>query len=175
MDIDIDLSPSKRPLIFKKIREERGALNVVQVATFGTASSKAAIATACRGYRSVEYPKGIDVDIAQYMSSLVPSERGFTWSLHDCIYGNEEKERKPISALIHQFEQYEGLLEIALGVEDLIIRRGQHASGVILYNESPYNTGALMKSPNGDITTQFDLHAAEKCGDVKFDLNIIQQ
>lgn len=29
MDIDIDLSPSKRLLIFKKIREERGALNVV--------------------------------------------------------------------------------------------------------------------------------------------------
>ena len=66
-DIDIDLAPSKRPLILKRIREERGELNVAQVATFGTASSKVAIATACRGYRTKESPKGIDVDISQYM------------------------------------------------------------------------------------------------------------
>lgn len=74
-DIDIDLAPSKRPAIFKAIREERGEFGLVQVATFGTEGTKSAILTACRGYRSEEYPEGIDVDIAQYMSSLVPQER----------------------------------------------------------------------------------------------------
>lgn len=29
----------------------------------------------CRGYRTEEYPEGIDVDEAQYMSSLIPQER----------------------------------------------------------------------------------------------------
>lgn len=168
-DIDLDLAPSKRPIVLKKIREERGELNVAQVATFGTTSAKAAIATACRGYRSEECPKGIDVDIATYLSSLVPSERGMTWTLQECFEGNEEKDRKPIKELCNQFEQYPGLKEIALGIEDLIVRRGQHASGVILYNNSPYDTGALMRSPNGDVTTQFDLHRAELLGDTKFD------
>lgn len=47
----------------------------MQVVTFGTEATKSAIQTACRGYRSEEYPDGIDVDIAQYMSSLIPQER----------------------------------------------------------------------------------------------------
>ena len=139
-------------------------MNVAQVATFGTASSKVAIATACRGYRTKENPKGIDVDISQYMSSLVPMERGVTRTLSQCIYGDEEKGFKPIQELINQFEQYPGLLEIALGVEGLVVRRGIHASGVILYNNSPFETTALMKSPNGDITTQFELHRSEMLG-----------
>lgn len=62
-------------MIFEKIREERGEFGVVQVVTFGTEGTKSAIQTACRGYRSEEYPDGIDVDIAQYMSSLIPQER----------------------------------------------------------------------------------------------------
>lgn len=168
-DIDLDLAPSKRPLVLKKIREERGELNVAQVATFGTTSSKSAIGTACRGYRSKEYPKGIDVDIATYLSSLVPVERGLVWSLSECFEGNEEKNRKPVKELVSQFEKYPGLKEIALGIENLVVRRGQHASGVILYNNSPFETTALMRSPNGDITTQYDLHRAERAGDVKFD------
>ena len=134
-----------------------------------TTSAKAAITTACRGYRDDDNPDGIDVDIATYLSSLVPIERGISWSLTECFYGNEEKNRKPIKELINQVEQYPGLKEIAFGIEDLVVRRGQHASGVILYNNSPYDTTALMRSPNGDITTQFDLHKSESLGDVKFD------
>lgn len=168
-DIDVDLAPSKRGLILKKIREERGELNVVQVATFGTETPKAAIACACKGYCSKDYPSGIDVDVSQYLSSLVPVERGIAWSLSDCLDGNEQKERKPVRELVSQFAQYPGLKEIALGIEGLVCRRGQHASGVILYNDTPFETGALMRSPNGDITTQFDLHRAEACGDTKFD------
>lgn len=168
-DIDLDLAPSKRPLVLKKIREERGELNVAQVATFGTTSSKSAIGTACRGYRSKDCPKGIDVDVATYLSSLVPVERGLVWSLSECFEGNEEKNRKPVRELVSQFEKYPGLKEIALGIENLVVRRGQHASGVILYNNSPFETTALMRSPNGDITTQYDLHRAERAGDVKFD------
>lgn len=168
-DIDLDLAPSKRPLVLKRIREERGELNVAQVATFGTTSSKSAIGTACRGYRSKECPKGIDVDVATYLSSLVPVERGLVWSLSECFEGNEGKNRKPVRELVSQFEKYPGLKEIALGIENLVVRRGQHASGVILYNNSPFETTALMRSPNGDITTQYDLHRAERAGDVKFD------
>lgn len=168
------MSPSKRPLVFKKLREKRGELNVAQVATFGTTSARAAVATACRGYRSKEYPKGIDSDISLYLSGLIPSERGITWSLTECFEGNEEKGRKPIRELCSQFENYPGLKEIALGIENLIVRRGVHASGVIFYNNSPFETSALMKSPGGDITTQFDLHMEEKLGGTKFDFLVTE-
>ena len=114
MDVDIDLAPSKLQKIFSAIREERGELGIVQVCTFGTEGTKSAILTACRGYRSEEYPNGIDNDEAQYISSLVPSERGFLWTLKDLIEGNPEKDRKTLVDdrmktydLQNMFEQYE--------------------------------------------------------------------
>ena len=173
-DIDTDLSPSKRKLIFKKIREERGELNVLQVATFGTEGTRSAIQTACRGYRSEEFPNGIDVDIAQYLSGLIPQERGFLWSLEDVVNGNEEKERKPVRGFIEEVNKYPGLLDIMISIEGLVNKRGQHASGVILYNNSPFETDALMRSPNGDLITQFSLHDAEKLGDTKFDFLVTE-
>lgn len=116
-DIDIDLAPSKRPAIFAAIRKERGELGLVQVATFGTEGTKSAVLTACRGYRSEDYPDGIDVDIAQYMSSLIPQERGFLWPISDVINGNPDKDRKPVHAFVREVNQYPGLLNIIQSIE----------------------------------------------------------
>lgn len=181
-DIDIDICPSKRPLILQKIKEERSSMLVdglpewaykelgcTLVATFGTETTKSAIQTSCRGYRSEDYPDGIDVDTAQYMSSLVPSERGFLWSLTDVVYGNEELDRKPNSLFINEVNKYPGLLEIMLSIQGLISRRGSHASGVIFFDGDPFEHCAFMKTPSGDITTQFDLHDSEWCGLTKYD------
>ena len=79
-DIDIDLAPSKRPIIFDAIRKERGEFGLIQVATFGTEGTKSAILTACRGYRSEDYPNGIDVDQAQYMASSFPGPMPSTFN-----------------------------------------------------------------------------------------------
>lgn len=173
-DIDIDLTPSKRKKVFEAIREERGELNCVQVCTFGTEGTRSAVAAACRGYRSEEYPDGIEVETAQFLSSLIPVERGFLWPIHDVIYGNEEKDRKPIETFLKEVNKYPGLLNIIESIEGLVNKRGQHASGVILYNNSPYDTGAIMRSPNGDLTTQFSLHDAEALGDVKYDFLVTE-
>ena len=181
-DIDLDLCPSKRPMIIQKIKEERGKnfradidvlsrknLGCTLVATFGTETTKSTIQTACRGYRSEEYPNGIDNDIAQYLSSLVPSERGFLWSLDEVINGNKEKDRYPVVQFINEVNQYPGLLEIMQGIEGLISRRGSHASGVIMFDEDPYEFGCFMKTPSGDVITQYDLHMAEAAGMTKYD------
>ena len=173
-DIDIDLAPSKRPAVFSAIRKERGDLGLVQVATFGTEGTKSAILTACRGYRSEEYPDGIDVDIAQYMSSLVPQERGFLWDIKDVVYGNEEKDRRPVMPFIKEVNNYPGLLDIIMYITGLVNKRGIHASGVILYGQDPFETASFMKAPNGDLITCYDLHHAEAAGDTKYDLLVTE-
>ena len=173
-DIDIDLAPSKRPIVFEAIRKERGPLGLVQVATFGTEGTKSAILTACRGYRSEDCPDGIDVDIAQYMSSLIPQERGFLWDIKDVVYGNEEKDRKPVAAFIREVNNYPGLLDIIMYISGLVNKRGIHASGVILYDEDPYETAAFMKAPNGALITCYDLHRAEAAGDTKYDMLVTE-
>ena len=173
-DIDIDLTPSKRGKVFEALRKERNELNVIQVCTYGTEGTRSAIAAACRGYRSEIWPDGIDVEISQYLSSLIPQERGFLWSIHDAVYGNPDKERQPIMALVNELNKYPGLLEIIESIDGLVNKRGQHASGVILYNESPFDTDAIMRSPNGDLTTQYSLHEAEELGDVKYDFLVTE-
>lgn len=173
-DIDIDLAPSKRPAIFEAIRKERGELGLVQVATFGTEGTKSAILTACRGYRSEDCPEGIDVDTAQYMSSLIPQERGFLWPIKDVVHGNEEKDRKPITAFLHEVNNYPGLLDIIISIEGIVNKRSSHASGVILYGEDPYETAAFMRTPSGDLITCYDLHKAEAAGDTKYDFLVTE-
>lgn len=173
-DIDIDLAPSKRKAIFDAIREERGEINVVQVCTFGTEGSRSAVLAAARGYRSEDYPDGIDIETAQYLSGLIPQERGVLRSIKEVVYGNEEKEIKPIKSFVQELEKYPGLLEIIISIEGLVNKRSIHASGVMLYNESPFETNALMRSPNGDLTTQFSLKDSELLGDTKFDFLVTE-
>lgn len=186
-DIDIDLAPSKRPLILKRIKEERGQnfnqdldvlskenLGTTLIATFGTEGTRSTILTACRGYRSEEFPDGIDVDTAQYMSSLIPSERGFLWPLKDVINGNEDKDRKPIKTFLNEVNQYPGLLDIMVAIEGLINKRSSHASGVIMFDEDPYKFGCFMRTPKGEIITQYDLHMCEAGGMTKYDFLVTE-
>lgn len=174
-DIDIDLAPSKRELIFEKIREERGQLGCVQLCTFGTATTKSALQIAARGYRTSEYPDGINSDISQYLTSLIPSERGFLWDFHDVVYGNEEKDRKPNKIFLNEMAKYPGLLEIAMKLEGLVVSRSVHASGVNFYGDDPFETACFMKTSKGVLITQYSLHQAEHCGDTKFDFLVTQQ
>ncbi len=168
-DIDLDLAPSKLPKIFSEIRKERGELGLLQVCTFGTEATKAAIATACRGYRSEDYPEGIDNGEARYIASLVPTERGFQWSVKDLTVGDPDKGRKPQETFITAVNKYPGLMDIIKGIEGMVSRRGIHASGVIFFDGNTYDSAAVMRAPNGNLTTQWDLHDQEAAGSVKYD------
>ena len=186
-DIDIDICPSKKGTIVKKIKEERGSrfnpdidelsrknLGCTLIATYGTEQTKSAVLTACRGYRSEDYPDGIDNDEAQYIASLIPSERGFLWPLEDVINGNKDKGREPVQVFVKEVNLYPGLLDIIFGIVGLINKRSSHASGVILFDEDPYEFGCFMKTPKGEIITQYDLHDCEAAGLTKYDFLVTE-
>ena len=186
-DIDLDLCPSKRPNILRRIKEERSHgfhagldeqsranLGCTLIATFGTETTKSAVLTACRGYRSEEFPDGIDVDTAQYLTSLVPQERGFLWPISDVVNGNPDKDRKPVTNFVREVNQYPGLLDIIVAIEGIKNKRSSHASGVILFDEDPYEFGAFMKTPKGEIITQYDLHMCEAQGMTKYDFLVTE-
>ena len=96
------------------------------------------------------------------------------WSLDEVINGNKEKDRYPVVQFINEVNQYPGLLEIMQGIEGLISRRGSHASGVIMFDEDPYEFGCFMKTPSGDVITQYDLHDAEYMGLTKYDFLVTE-
>ena len=163
LDIDTDIEGGKRAQVLAALRDKYGHDRVANVVTFGTEGSRSAIQTAARGL-------GIDNDISLYISSLVPSDRGKMRTLSQCYYGDEEEGFAPIPLFRQQMNEYPELWSVAQKVEGLVCRVGEHAGGVIFVDEPFTNSTALMKVPNGDIVTQFDLHDSEAVSLIKIDL-----
>ena len=167
LDVDTDIEGGKRAQVLAALRKKYGQDRVSNVVTFGTEGSKSAIQTAARGL-------GIDNDISLYISSLIPADRGKIRTLHQCYYGDPSEGFDPIPLFIQQMDQYPELWTVAQKVEGLVCRVGEHAGGVIFVDEDFTNSTALMKVPNGDIVTQFDLHDSEAASLIKIDLLSIE-
>lgn len=163
-DVDVDSEASKKDIIRKKLKEKamRTGGDAVAICTFGTEGSRSAILTACRSI-------GLTPDEGQFISSLVKQERGFSWSISDCYYGNPDKDREPIKEFQEAIDSHPGLLEIVLGIEGLVGRSGIHACGVNILNHAIYENNALMTAPNGTEITQFDLGDSDYMGGLKMD------
>lgn len=162
-DIDFDTESDKRAKVFSELQKYFRGIggDVVNVCTFGTEGTKGAIKTAARGLN-------VDDNIVTYLTSLIPNERGFDWSLHDCYYGNGG-DRKPIKAFVDLMNQNQMLWEVSQNIEGLITHLGVHASGILCLNSPLTDNGSFMKTNNGQLVTAYDLHDQEYCGLVKYD------
>lgn len=164
LDIDTDIEGGKRAQVLKHLRDVYGEDRVANVATFRTEKSKSAVLTAARGL-------GIDVDIAQYIASLIPADRGQLRTLDQCMYGDEEKEWPPIKQFVFEMtENYPELWNVAHNIEGLICGSGIHAGGVIFVDEPFTESTGLMRAPDGTLCTQFELHDCEDASLIKIDL-----
>lgn len=149
------------------MKEYFGEDKVLNVATFSKISSKTAIERACAGL-------DISNDIAGYLKSLISVNRGKVAKLKDCIFGNSEKNIKPVNSLAHELKKYPKVQEVALALEGLITNRGTHAAGVIVCNEPYTNYISAMRSADGTLTTCYDLWDAEEAGCIKFDMLTVE-
>ena len=164
LDVDVDIEGGRRKTVLDHLRKVYGDDRVANVATFGTEKSKSAILTACRGL-------GIDVDIAQYLASMIVADRGQLRTLDQTFYGDEDSDFAPNKQFVYEMtENYPEVWQVAKKIEGLVCRLGEHAGGVIFVDEAFENSTALMRAPNGDIMTQFDLHDCEDCSLIKYDL-----
>lgn len=163
LDVDVDIEGSRRGDVLNKLRQVYGSDRVANVITFGSEKSKSAILTAARGL-------GIDIDEAQYISSLIPADRGQLRTLSQCYYGDKDNGYRPVAQFVTAMNENPELWRVAHKIEGLVCRSGIHAGGVIFVDESFTNTTSLMRAPDGTIVTAFDLHDAEDCSLIKYDL-----
>ena len=164
LDVDIDIESNKREEVLKNFRKQYGENRVANVLTLKTEKSKQAILTAARGL-------GIDIDIAQYLSSMIVADRGQTRTLDQTYYGDPDNGFEPNYTFRKEMdEKYSQLWEVAKSIEGLICGMGVHAGGVIFVDEPFENYTALMRAPSGEIITQFELHSAESTGLIKYDI-----
>jgi DNA polymerase-3 subunit alpha len=105
---------------------------------------------------------------------MIPVERGKSWSLRDCLQGNEELERQPLGNFIKKVESIPKLVETALGIEGLICGRSIHASGTYIYNDHYIHQSSLMRAPNGVPTTCWSMEDNDTTGALKEDLLTVE-
>lgn len=112
---------------------------------------------------------GIENDVAQYLAGMIPVTRGKTASLSEMKYGDEENGIKPAKEFINECDKHPGLLDTAMAVEGIVSGRSIHASGVIIF-DSPYiDHNVMMRAPNGQAITQWDMDDSSYTGGLKFD------
>jgi len=164
LDIDIDIEGGRRDQVLEHLRKVYGEDNVANVTTFRQEKPKSAIQTACRGL-------GIDVDIAQYLSSMITSDRGIPRTLDQTFYGDEENSITPNKQFVFEMtNNHPEVWAVAKKIEGLICGYGTHAGGVIFVDEPFTNSTGLMRAPDGTIITAFDLHDCEDVSLIKYDL-----
>lgn len=164
LDIDNDVQSNRRNKIIEALQNHYGANRVLRVSTERTEASKASILTAARGL-------GIDLDVAQYIASLIESDRGLQRSLKQTYYGDEELGYAPNQAFKDEMDKYPELWETAQRIEGLPCGAGIHAGGVIIVDEEFTKGNSMIKLNSGEWASAFDLHESENCGgQVKIDL-----
>lgn len=166
-DVDNDSQTNRKKAIVQTLKDYFGQDKVLNVSTFVELTSKTAIERASKGL-------GIPDEIAGYLKSLIPVERGKIWSLNDCLNGNKEKGRKRIPEFETEINKYEHLKECALALEGMIVNRGQHPAGVVIGNEPYTESVSAILSPKGNPCTCYDLLDAEYCSQVKFDMLAVE-
>ncbi len=167
LDIDLDIEGNMRDNVIEALKETYGEDRVSKVLTLSTEKSKSAILTACRGLN-------IDTDVAQYIASLIVSDRGTPRNLHTMYYGNEADEIPPVWEFRNEMTNYPELWDMAQKFEGLICGVGSHAGGVIITDKPFSESVALMKTNSGDVVTQYDLHDCEDVSLIKVDLLCIE-
>ena len=163
LDIDSDVQSNRRNKVIEALQRRYGENRVIRVGTERTEGSKSAVLTAARGL-------GIDNDTAQYIASLIESDRGIQRSLKETYYGDVEKEFQPNKAFQEEMNKYPELWKVSQKIEGLQCGLGCHAGGVIIVDEDITNTNSIVKLNSGEWVTVWDLHESEEVSNVKIDL-----
>lgn len=166
-DIDFDTEALKRNKILKAVAKYFNSIGseVINVCTIGTIKTKSAIRTAGRSL-------GIDDVAINYIVSLIPNERGNDWTLHQCMYGDEEHQR--IGQFAVQMATYPELWNVANRISGLVSNLSVHASGVLILNGKITEHNSVMKTSRKVLVTAWDLHDSEQLGALKYDFLTVQ-
>lgn len=113
---------------------------------------------------------GYNNDDAQALAALVPQHRGATYTLKECLEGDEEKGFEPVPGFKDRLDVYPGLFESVQKIEGLPTNSSIHASALYVFNNSYLAQNSLMRAPNKTKMTAFNMHDSDDMGALKMDV-----
>ncbi len=158
-DIDMDIADNKRDQMIEYAREKYGTDHVAQVGTFGTMMARAAV-------RDVSRALGFSYGIGDKIAKLIPfGKQGFPVTI-----GNSLENVPELSEVYKSDADAREVLDMAQKIEGNARHVGVHAAGVVIAPTPVTNFIPIQLDPKGGKTiTQYDMHAVEDAGLLKFD------
>lgn len=158
-DIDLDFADTRREDVLKYVGEKYGKDHVAQVITFGTMAARGSIRDAGRAL-------GLSYEFCDKVAKMIPDtpNQGKN-SLKDYIHTvTEIREAYSSNADVKK------LIDAASKLEGVARHSSTHACAVVITPEPVVEYIPLQRGTNeGDIITQYEMHAIEDLGLLKMD------
>jgi len=155
-DIDIDFQDSRRDEVIRYVTDKYGDDRVAQIITFGTLGAKAAI-------RDTGRAMGLTYAEADRVAKAVPNELNI--SLDRAVETSSQ-----LRELIAGDDRVDRLIGIAKQLEGVARHASTHAAGIVISREPLTEIMPLQRATDGRTTmTQYEMHACETLGLLKFD------
>ncbi|OGG57543.1 DNA polymerase III subunit alpha [Candidatus Kaiserbacteria bacterium RIFCSPHIGHO2_01_FULL_55_17] len=158
-DIDMDLADNRRDELIEYVRQKYGEDRVAQIGTFGTMMARAAV-------RDVARALGHPYSLGDMIAKLIPfGKQGFPVSIHSSL------ESVPELAQAYKSDAASReVIDLAQKIEGNARHVGVHAAGVVIAPSAVTDYVPIQHDPKGGKTiTQYDMHAVEDAGLLKFD------
>ncbi|MCX7843806.1 MAG: DNA polymerase III subunit alpha [Candidatus Bipolaricaulota bacterium] len=149
-DIDIDFCMRRRDEVLAYVAEKYGRDHIAQIGTFDRMASRSVI-------RDVARVLGLPHEKADRIAKLVPFGMPLAQALEQIPKLKEYAEEEP------------RLFAIALKLEGLLRNASTHAAGVVIAPEPLEKFVPLLRLPDDQFVTQFDMHDLEALGLLKMD------
>ncbi len=159
-DIDLDISDTKRQGMLYHIIDQYGKDMVAQICTFGRMMAKGAVRDTARAL-------GYEYAIGDRISKLIPmGSQGFPMSIDKALQTTPD-----LKAIYDSEPDAKKIIDMAKQIEGCARHISVHACAIVI---SPKDINAYTPTQletGGDKTiTQYEMHAAEEVGLIKFDI-----
>jgi DNA polymerase-3 subunit alpha len=159
-DIDFDVADNRRDEIIGYITKTYGKEKVAQVCTFGRMLSRAAVRDVAR---VLGYPYATGDRIAKI---IPPPKQGFPITIPRAL-----EEVLDLRNLYDTDADTKKVLDLAIQIEGNARHVSVHAAGVVVAPSAITDFSPVQKEPSGEkIITQYEMHACEDVGLIKFDI-----
>jgi len=158
-DIDMDLADNRRDELIGYVRAKYGEDKVAQIGTFGTMMARGAV-------RDVARALGHSYGLGDTIAKLIPfGKQGFPVSIKGSLESVPE-----LKQAYENDADSRDILELAQKIEGNARHVGVHAAGVVIAPSTVTDYVPIQFDPKGGkIITQYDMHAVEDAGLLKFD------
>ena len=159
-DIDFDVSDNRREEVLDYISEKYGHDKVAQICTFGRMLSRASVRDVAR---VLGYPYATGDKIAKL---IPPPRQGFPVTIPKAL-----QEVSELKELYEKDKDAKKILDLANQIEGNARHISVHAAGVVVAPRTLTEFTPIQKEPSGEkIITQYEMHACEEVGLIKFDI-----